>query len=370
MGTWLGALGFSGEQIGLTYGTTALAAMISPFFVGMFADRFFATQRLLAVLHLAGAVALFYASTQTAFWPLYIAVLVHTLFYMPTLALTNSLSFRQMRIPGVSSRPCECSARSAGLSLASSSGRWASRRRTADAAGRRGIASWPRSVSLLPHTPRSDGPREGARGARARRAALDEGSIVRGVRPRIVPCVHPAAVLLRVRESVSERHRRHERGGEDDSGQMSEIVFMLLMPWFFKRLGVKQMFLVGMAAWVARYILFATATTPSWCGCSTAASCCTASVRLLLRHGSDIRRSESAAAYARRGAGVHHLRYLRRWHADRLVVFGPRGRCLCAARRCRARLAEHLDRAGGDGGRRARFVRALLPVDRKAETAR
>ena len=101
MGTWLGSsLGFSGEQIGLTYGTTALAAMISPFFVGMIADRFFATQRLLAVLHLAGGAALFYASTQHDFWPLYTSVLIHTLFYMPTLALTNSLSFRQMRDPG------------------------------------------------------------------------------------------------------------------------------------------------------------------------------------------------------------------------------------------------------------------------------
>src|SRR5687768_1874193 len=100
LGTWLGSLGFSGEQIGLTYGTTALAAMISPFFVGMIADRFFATQRLLAVLHALGAVSIFYASTLTAFWPLYTAILVHTLCYMPTLALTNSLSFRQMQDPG------------------------------------------------------------------------------------------------------------------------------------------------------------------------------------------------------------------------------------------------------------------------------
>ncbi len=74
--------------------------MISPFFVGMIADRFFATERLLAVLHLGGGIALFVASTQSAFGPLYTAVLIHTLFYMPTLALTNSLSFRQMRDPG------------------------------------------------------------------------------------------------------------------------------------------------------------------------------------------------------------------------------------------------------------------------------
>ena len=68
MGTWLGeTLHFSGEQIGLAAGTTALAAMISPFFVGMVADRFFATERILAALHIVGGVVLFFASTQTTF---------------------------------------------------------------------------------------------------------------------------------------------------------------------------------------------------------------------------------------------------------------------------------------------------------------
>src|SRR5438876_1784169 len=97
MGTWLGqTLHFSGQQIGLAAGTTAVAAMISPFFVGMVADRFFATERILAVLHLVGGVALFVAASQTQFVPLYVILLGYTLCYMPTLALTNSLSFRQM----------------------------------------------------------------------------------------------------------------------------------------------------------------------------------------------------------------------------------------------------------------------------------
>src|SRR5262249_2584616 len=101
MGTWLAeTLHFSGEQIGLAYGTTALAAIILPFFVGLFADRFFATERILAALHAVGGIFLFYTSTQTTFTSLYGVLLVYTLCYMPTLALTNSLSFRQMDNPG------------------------------------------------------------------------------------------------------------------------------------------------------------------------------------------------------------------------------------------------------------------------------
>src|SRR6187455_3208824 len=101
MGTWLGqTLHFSGEQIGLAFGTTALAAMISPLFVGMIADRMFATECLLAALHVIGGLILFGASLQTSFGAFYVVLLAYALCYMPTLALSNALSFRQMRDPG------------------------------------------------------------------------------------------------------------------------------------------------------------------------------------------------------------------------------------------------------------------------------
>ena len=101
--------------------------------------------------------------------------------------------------------------------------------------------------------------------------------------------------------------------GKMTLGQMSEIVFMLLMPWFFRRLGVKQMLLVGMAAWVARYMLFAYGNNGAlvWM-LYLRHSAAWHLLRLLLRHGADLRRSESAAERARRGAGIHHIRHLRR----------------------------------------------------------
>src|ERR1700720_2609740 len=101
MGTWLGeTLHFSGEQIGLAAGTTAVAAIITPFFVGMVADRFMATERILAALHILGGSVLYFASLQTTFGFVFFVLLIYTLCYMPTLALSNSLSSRQMDDPG------------------------------------------------------------------------------------------------------------------------------------------------------------------------------------------------------------------------------------------------------------------------------
>src|SRR3954465_2437802 len=106
MGTWLGGpLHFSGGRVGLAFGTTALAAMISPFFVGMVADRLMATERILAILHVAGGVVLFFASTQTRFGSFYGILLFYPCCSMPPLALSNPLSFRQMVDPGRESPP-------------------------------------------------------------------------------------------------------------------------------------------------------------------------------------------------------------------------------------------------------------------------
>src|ERR1700723_880007 len=89
LGPWLAALPFAGGGLGWVPGKTALGAIVSPFFVGLIADRAFATQRLLGVLHAFGAAILLLASWQSSFVPLYAAVLCYSLCYMPPLALTT-----------------------------------------------------------------------------------------------------------------------------------------------------------------------------------------------------------------------------------------------------------------------------------------
>ena len=259
LGTWLGSLGFSGEQIGLTYGTTALAAMISPFFVGMIADRFFATQRLLAVLHLLGGVMLFYASTRTTFGPLYTAVLIHTLFYMPTLALTNSLSFRQMQDPGREFPPVRVLGTIgwivAGLVVGTLGVEATGRPLQLAAAGSIALAAF---CLVLPHTPPHISGRVRFRDVLGLDALqlMKDRSFAVFVLGSFLVCI-PLQFYYAFANPFLNAIGVTNAAGKMTLGQMSEIVFMLLMPWFFKRLGVKQLLLVGMAAWVARYILFA-----------------------------------------------------------------------------------------------------------------
>jgi len=100
MGTYLSkTLHFQDDQLGWAYAASPIGAMVAPFFVGMIADRFFATQRILAVLHFAGGLVLFAAAQAEEFSQFLPLILLYFFCYMPTLALTNSISFRHMSSP-------------------------------------------------------------------------------------------------------------------------------------------------------------------------------------------------------------------------------------------------------------------------------
>lgn len=98
MGTYLAnVLKFSGQEIGAAYGAFAIGSMISPFFIGLIADRYFASEKMLAVLGILGGVALCALPRFTTFTSFYLTLILYCALYTPTLALGNSLSLHHLR---------------------------------------------------------------------------------------------------------------------------------------------------------------------------------------------------------------------------------------------------------------------------------
>ena len=257
--------------------------MISPFFVGMVADRFFATEQ-----HARGAAPrrrrslLFYASTQTTFGAvLRRAARLHALLHADAgadqLALVPPDDGSRARVPGdPRARHDRLDRRRARHRLA---------RPRSDGACRCSIAA-AGSVVLglfslaLPHTPpqRVGHARHAARRARPRRAEADAGALVRDLRARLVPGLHPAAVLLRVHEPVPERDRRDQRRRQDDArpdvGDRLHAGHAVVLPAARREVHAARRHggVDARATCCSR-----SATTARSSGCSTPASCCTAS---------------------------------------------------------------------------------------------
>jgi nucleoside transporter len=260
LGTWLSALHFSGQQIGWAAGTTAIGAIVSPFFVGLVADRAFATQKLLGVLHALGAALLLFASWQTSFVAFYVVILLYSLCYMPTLALTTSLAMRQTASPQqefglirvfgtigwivagliVGAMKVEATAvpmqLAAGISLLM------------------GIYCF-----TLPDTPPL------ARGSAVGWQQIVPPDAVRLLSNRSMAVFALASLAICIPLQFYYAFTNlflneigiQNAAGKMTGGQMSELFCMLLIPWFFRRLGVKWMLAVGMLAWVVRYACFA-----------------------------------------------------------------------------------------------------------------
>ena len=263
VGTWLGRTQhFTGAEIGLVAGTTAVGAIVSPFFAGWLADRFFATQHVLTVLHLAGAVLLWMAAGQTAFGPIYWLVLAYACVYMPTLALTNSLAFRQMKDPKIEFGPIRVLGTAgwivAGLTVGCL--KW-----EATAIPLKLAAGCSLLLAIyaltLPHTPpikqtQDDGfdvgrivPPEAVR-------LLKDKSFAIFVLASFLICI-PLQFYYAFTNLFLNEIGIVNAAGKMTLGQASELLCMLLIPWFFRRLGVKYMLIAGMSAWALRYVLFA-----------------------------------------------------------------------------------------------------------------
>ena len=261
MGTYMSVnLGSSGLQIAAAYSALAIATMISPFFVGMVADRFFAAQRIMGVLHLIGAVLLFLAiqiSDNTAF---YWIILLYSLLYMPTIALSNSIAFSQMTDPGKQFPWIRVFGTlgwiAAGLAigLLGIEKTQATFYIAASASAALGLISF-----ILPNTP----PKGKAADSSALSALGADAFVL--FKSKSYAIFFVAAILVCIPLSFYYGFANlflNEVGVDNAAskmtlGQISEAVFILAIPFLFNSIGVKKMLMLGMAAWILRYVCFA-----------------------------------------------------------------------------------------------------------------
>ena len=263
---FLGTLGFGGGDFGWMYSVGPIAGIISPFFVGMIADRFFAPNRVLGAMHLLGAAAMFGAITfMTVDKPspnaINLMFFLYMLCYFPTLALTNTVALKTMTAPEKQFPLIRVFGTIgwivAGLALAWLG--WDINIKQFYLVVGASAALGVYSFLVLPHT---QPPGKGQ--AISARQILGLDALVLLKRPSFLAfmvssfliCI-PLSFYYQLAERTLAQAEIANPTGKMTFGQMSEIFFMLVMPLFFARLGVKWMLFVGMLAWVVRYTLFA-----------------------------------------------------------------------------------------------------------------
>ena len=269
LGTFLGNnLGASGAETGMAFSTQSWGAIIAPFFIGLIADRYFNAEKILGVLHLIGAVLMYFMSQATSFDAFYPLVFAYMVAYMPTLALVNSISFFQMKDPAKDFSMIRVFGTIgwiiAGLLI--SYFQWDSTKSIDEGALSNtftmvAIASLILGVIsfTLPKTPPSQS--DGAvsvsdiLGLDALKLLKDRNFLMFFI-TSILICIPLAFYYQQANPFLVELGMENPTG-KMTLGQISEVLFMLLLPFFFKKFGFKKTLLVGMLAWAVRYTLFA-----------------------------------------------------------------------------------------------------------------
>lgn len=265
MGTFLSqSFNASGSDLALAYETQSIGAVIAPFVIGLIADRYFAAQKILGVLHLLGGALLFLAGASESFSLFYPYILLYMLLYMPTLALVNSIAFYQMEAPSKEFGPIRVLGSMGWIIAGFLIGflGWENSQllqntffMTATASVFLGIYSF-----FLPNTPPKV--KVGEKVSLKSILGLDALALLKDKRYLIF---FIASVLVCIPLAFYYQHANqflNEIGMEAAAskmvmGQLSEVFFLLLLPLFLTRFGLKNILVFGVLAWGIRYLLFA-----------------------------------------------------------------------------------------------------------------
>lgn len=268
MGTYMTErLHATGVEIGAAYSALAIATMISPFFVGLVADKYFAAQKIMGVLHLIGAVLLFLATRIENSTNFYWIILAYALLYMPTIALSNSIAFSQMVDPGKQFPWIRVFGTLGWIVAGLIIGQLDIEKTATTFYLAAGVSGCLGMISfILPNTAPKDATSD------ASSALGTEAFVLFKERPYLVFFI--AAILVCIPLSfyygfanpfLNEVHLENA-ASKMTLGQVSEAAFILAIPFLFNRIGVKKMLLMGMTAWILRYVFFAygNAGTNAW----------------------------------------------------------------------------------------------------------
>lgn len=267
LGTYLTQIGFTGPQVGLAYSTTGWAAIVSPLFVGIVADRFFNAEKLMGVLHLAGAGLLYACTLVTDPTVFFVVLLGYALCYMPTLALVNAIAFNQMKDPEREFPAIRVLGTigwiAAGWAIIALGGVYGgSIEGTSTPLLLAAAASAVLGVFSLVALPKSPPAGRGKEISFGQLLGLDAAQLMKDrsfavfVLSSLLVCIPLAFYYAWCNPFLNEIGVANAAGLQT-LGQVSEIVFMLVLPLFLARYGVKITLLIGMLAWSLRYVLFA-----------------------------------------------------------------------------------------------------------------